>query len=422
MSSAFSRSVLPSLLAILACSLPLAATAAGTALTLTEALAIADRDSSLLAAQRSAISAAGEIIASARELPDPKLKLGIDNLPADGPDRYSLTRDFMTMRKIGVAQEFVRDEKREIKGRRAENELYREQAMLGDARAALRRDVAQAWIERYFAERMANVVDEQYAETELQRESLQAGLRAGKAQPADLLAVQVSLQSLLDRRAEYRRQAARATAMLSRWLGAESTRPLAALPTRLLPAQHRDVATHAENHPHLQTLERQIEVARNDAALARAANKPDWGLEVAYAQRGPQYSNMLSVQVSIDLPLFQANRQDRSVAAKMAQVEQARALKEDALRQHLAETRATWADWEAATARLQRFDETLLPLSRERSQLALAAYRGGQGPLAAALEARRVEIELRLQQLQLAAEQGRAYAQLLYFLPQENQP
>ena len=37
------------------------------------------------------------------------------------------------------------------------------------------------------------------------------------------------------------------------------------------------------------------------ADLARAANKPDWGLEVAYAQRGPQFSNMLSVQVSIGL-------------------------------------------------------------------------------------------------------------------------
>lgn len=409
------------LLFILAASgLPLSAQAA-TPLSLSEALAIADRESSLLAAQRSAIAAAEETTASARELPDPKLKFGIDNLPADGPDRYSLTRDFMTMRKIGVAQEFVRDEKREIKGRRAENELQREQALLGDARATLRRDVALPWLERYFAERMAAVVDEQYAETDLQRESLQAGLRAGKALPADLLALQVNLQSLLDRRAEYRRQAARATAMLSRWLGAESARPLAALPDRLLPAQHRDVATHAENHPHLQSLGRQIDVARNEADLARAANKPDWGLEVAYAQRGPQYSNMLSVQVSIDLPLFQANRQDRSLAAKMAQVEQARALREDALRQHLAEVQATRADWEAATARLQRFDDTLLPLARERAQLALAAYRGGQGALAAALEARRIEIELRLQQLQLAAEQGRAYAQLLYFLPQEKQ-
>ena len=399
---------------------PLSAQIVTGALSLTEALAIADRDSSLLAAQRSGISAAEENTYSARELPDPKLKLGIDNLPVDGPDRYSVTRDFMTMRKIGVMQEFVRDEKREIRGRRAEQALAMEQALLGSAQAALRRDVAQAWIERYFAERMAKVVDEQYAETELQRESMQAGLRAGKTQPAELLALQVNLQSLLDRRAEYQRQAARATAQLSRWLGADSTRPLAALPDRLLPAQHGDVAAHAENHPHLQSMERQIEVARNEADLARAATKPDWGLEVAYAQRGPQYSNMLSVQVSIDLPLFQANRQDRGVAAKMAQVEQARALREDALRQHLADAKAARADWDAATSRLQRFDDALLPLTRERAQLALAAYRGGQGPLAAVLDARRVEIDLRLQQLQLAADQGRAYAQLLYFLPQEN--
>ncbi len=110
---------------------PVAARAANHPLSLSEALAIATRDSSLLAAQRSAIAAAGESTISARELPDPKLKLGIDNFPLDGADRYSLTRDFMTMRRIGVAQEFPRAEKREIKGRRADHQLAREQAMLG---------------------------------------------------------------------------------------------------------------------------------------------------------------------------------------------------------------------------------------------------------------------------------------------------
>lgn len=409
------------LLMIFSLGLPLAVHAAEAALTLAEALNIAARESSLLSAQRSAITAAEETAVSARELPDPKLRLGIDNLPVDGPDRYSLTRDFMTMRKIGVMQEFPRAEKREIRGRRAEHELAREQATLADARAALRRDVALSWMERYFAERMAGVIDEQYAETDLQREAMQAGLRAGKTQPADLLALQVSLQSLLDRRAEFEKQAARARALLSRWLGEVSARPLAAPPARLeAAARHPDLPAHVSSHPHLQAMERQIDVAQSDAALARVAGQPDWGLEIAYAQRGPQFSNMLSVQVSIDLPLFQARRQDRGIAARLAQVEQARALKEDTQRQHLAEARATWAEWEAATARLKRFDDALLPLARERAQLALAAYRGGQGSLASALEARRAEIELRLQQLQLAAEQGRAYAQLLYFLPEEH--
>jgi outer membrane protein TolC len=142
-------------------------------------------------------------------------------------------------------------------------------------------------------------------------------------------------------------------------------------------------------------------------------------MELSYQQRGAAYSNMLSLQVSIDLPLFAERRQNRDTAAKLAQVEQARALREDALRQHLAEAAVARADWEAASARLKRFDDALLPLARARAQLALAAYRGGAGPLASVLEARRMELDLRVQKLQLDAEQGRAYAQFIYFLPEE---
>jgi outer membrane protein TolC len=399
-----------------------AAHAADAALTLAEAQRIAAQNSPLLAAQRSAVTAAEETAAAARELPDPKLRLGIDNLPLDGEDRYSLTRDFMTMRRIGVMQDFVRGSKRELKGRRAEHEYARERATLGSAQAALRRDVAATWVERYFSGRMAAVVGEQIAETELQLSALQAGQRAGRTQPPELLAVQASRQSLIDRRADYEKQSARAAAMLARWLGPAAARPPAAPPGPFAPAVRHDLADHVRSHPHLQSLDSQIAVADSDTALARAAAQPDWSMELAYAQRGPRFSNMLSFQVSIDLPLFQASRQDRGIAAKMAQAEQARALREDTLRQHLAEAEAAWIEWSAATGRLKRFDESLLPLARERVQLALAAYRGGQGTLAAVLEARRAELDLRLQQLQLAAEQGRAYAQLLYFLPQEDQP
>ena len=411
------------LLFTLVAPVPLPAQITTGALSLTEALAIADRDSSLLAAQRSAISAAEETTYSARELPDPTLKFGVDSLPvtsSPGVQAYSRSQDSFTMLRVSIAQQFIRDEKRELKGRRAEYRLEREQSTLASVQAGVRRDVAIPWMERYFAERMAAVVDEQYAEADLQLQTMKAGLRSNKTQPAELLMLQVHLQSLLDRRAEFEKQSARAKALLARWLPADSNRPLAGLPERLDPGQRHDLSDHVIRHPHLQSLENQIDIASSDAALATASRKPDWGLEVVYGRREPQFSNLLSVFVSIDLPIFQTNRQDRSVAAKFAEVERARALKEDALRQHVAEANAIWAEWEAATSRIKRFDDTLLPLTRERAQLALAAYRGGQGPLSAVLDARRVEIDLRLQQLQLAADQGRAYAQLLYFLPQEN--
>ncbi len=400
---------------------PVAARAANHPLSLSEALAIATRDSSLLAAQRSAIAAAGESTISARELPDPKLKLGIDNFPLDGADRYSLTRDFMTMRRIGVAQEFPRAEKREIKGRRADHQLAREQAMLGDARAALRRDVATAWMERYYAEQMAKIVEEQYAETVLQRDALQAGVAANRTTLTERIALDATLQTLLNRRAEFDKQAVRAQAMLARWLGEAARRPLLPLSPLAAPMENNaTVGAHAPQHPHLQTLERQIDIAQSEADLAKAATKPDWGVELSYAQRGSAYSNMLSIQVSIDLPLFAERRQSRESAARAAQVEQARALREDALRLHLAEAAAARAEFDSATARLKRFDDALLPLARDNAMVALAAYRGGLSSLATVLEARRMEIDLRLQKLQLAAEQGRARAQLIYFEIEES--
>jgi len=411
------------LLAVLVLGCPLLAPAAERPLSLAEALAIAVRDSSLLAAQRSAVTAAHETAGSARELPDPKLKLGLDNVPIEGADKYSLTRDFMTMRRIGIAQDFPQSEKREIKGRRAEHQLAREQAMLGDAHAMLRRDVAAAWMDRYYAGLMAKAVEEQYAETALQRDALQAGVAANRTSTSERLALEVTLQMLLDRRAEFDRQSARAQVMLSRWLGEAARRPFSPPPdapiAAAVHAQSGDTGTHAPQHPHLQSLERQIDIAQSEADLAKAATKPDWGMELSYQQRGSAYSNMLSVQVSIDLPLFADRRQNREAASRLAQVEQARALREDALRLHLAEAAAAQAEFEAANARLKRFDDALLPLARDRVTLALAAYRGGIGTLAAVLEARRMEIDLRLQKLQLAAEQGRARAQIIYFLPEE---
>ena len=388
-------------------------------LSLSDALRIAGDQSPQLAAQRSAIAAAEQGTVSARQLPDPKLFFGVDNLPVTGADSLSLTRDFMTMRKIGVMQDFPRGEKRELKGQLAERVTAREQAMLSDVQASVRRDVASAWVEGYFAQAMGAILEEQIKEAQLQSDALKAGLKSGKAQTADFIAVQLSIERLHDRRAEFDKLAARAKAMLSRWLGSAADRPLAPFAPAELSAQQGVLNEHIVHHPHVQSLDRQVDVAQTEAYIARAASKPDWSLQLAYQQRGPTYSNMVSVQVAIDLPLFQKNRQHRDTAAKLALVQQARDLKEDAVRLHLAEAQAAWSDWETSTARLKRFDTSLLPLAHERTQSALAAYKGGRGDLSTVLAARRDEIELKLQKLQLAGEQGRAYAQLLYFLPNE---
>jgi outer membrane protein TolC len=158
-------------------------------------------------------------------------------------------------------------------------------------------------------------------------------------------------------------------------------------------------------------------MADSEVRLAEAAKRPDWNLEVAYAQRGPAYSSMLSIGVRIDLPIFESRRQGPAIAAKVAAAEQVRAQAEEARRAHLAEVRMLIADWDAAAERVQRLDATQVPLAHERAQAALADYRGGKSDLSSALEARRGEVEIRIAQLQATGEMARAWAQLTFLLP-----
>lgn len=118
-------------------------------LTLADALTTAVARSQQVAAQDALATAARQQAVSAAQLPDPVLKLGVDNLPVNGADRFSLTRDFMTMRRIGVMQEIPRAEKRQLRGERFEREAQRVQAERQMTVAAVRRDTATAWLDRY---------------------------------------------------------------------------------------------------------------------------------------------------------------------------------------------------------------------------------------------------------------------------------
>ena len=138
-----------------------------------------------------------------------------------------------------------------------------------------------------------------------------------------------------------------------------------------------------------------------------------------YSQRGSAYSNMESLNVSVPLQWDQTNRQDREVAAKLAMLNQARAEREDMLRAHIAEVRAMIAEWENDRERGARYARELLPLAAERTQATLGAYRGAKASISDVLIARRSEIDVRLQALQLEMDTARLWAQLNFLIPDD---
>jgi outer membrane protein TolC len=397
--------------------------AAAVPLSLAGAQHLAAADAPPVAAQQAALAAARQGAIGAGEQSDPKLIAGIESLPLEGPDRYSVARDGMTIRKIGFMQDFAGGNKLKLRSERAEAEVQRESAMLAVTRLNLRRDVALTWIERYFAERQVEVLKDLVRESELQVATAQATLAGGKGQAADPLVARLAMAQLADRLIDAERNVSRAQANLARWVGTAAKQPLDAAPAfDQLAHRHQDLTGNLDNHPHLAIYAPLQAVANADMKLASEAKRPDWSLEVAYQQRGSSYPNMFSVGVRIDLPIFQGRRQDPAIAAKVAAAEQVRAQTEDARRVHIAEIDSMLADWSAARDRVLRYGADLLPLARERTAVTLAAYQGGKAELAMVLEARRAEIEIRMNQLQAQADMARAWANLNYLLPDAKDP
>ena len=390
-------------------------------LTLDQALQAAQDRSQGLVAQDNAALAAREMAVSAGQMPDPTLTVGINNLPINGPDGYSLTRDFMTMRSIGVTQEITRADKRQARSAHYEREAETAHASHELTLANLQRDTAMAWLDRYYQERMRDLLVTQRGEAGLQVEAADAAYRAGRGSQSDVFAARSAVAQLDDRIAQADRQVATARTQLARWVGEPSAASLGAPPamdtTRLDPAT---LDTQLAHHPELAVMAKQEQMAQADAAVAQANKKADWSVQLMYSQRGPSYSNLVSIGLSVPLQWDQKNRQDREVAAKLALVDQAHAELVEATRQHMAEAREMLQEWQSDRERLTRYDSAFLPLASQRTQAAVAAYRGNTGTLNAVLEARRGEIDTRMDGLRLEMDTARLWAQLNYLAPTDH--
>jgi len=387
-------------------------------LALDQALRLAEARSLQLPAQDAAARAAREMAAAAGQRPDPVFKAGINNLPANGPDRLSLTRDFMTMRAVALSQEFTRADKLEARSARFEREAEAAEAGRAQALANLQRDTAVSWLDRHHKERMRELLQAQRSEARLSVEAADSAYRASRGSQADVFAARSAEAQIDDRLAQNEREIATATTQLARWVGAAAQQPLGAVPgidAVALAAATLD--SQLAHHPRIAVLLKQEEAARAEARTAQANQRADWSAELMYSQRGPSYSNMVSFNVSIPLQWDPKNRQDRELASKLAIAEQLRAQREEAVREHVAEVGAMLQEWQGNRVRLQRFDATLLPLAAERVRAALAAYRGGGTSLVAVFDARRAEIDTRMEQLRLEADTARLWAQLNYLTP-----
>lgn len=390
------------------CAAFLTAVAEAAPLTLDAALDLAVQRSEAARAGRAAVASAGDTARAAGQLPDPTLRVGIDNLPATGPDRFNSARDFMTMKRIGISQEWVAPTKRSALETAAATAVGREITLAGVAVADTRLQTALAYVDAYYAAQALRLTTllEHHAHEEL--EAARARLASATGNSAEVLALAGARAIAEDESAEVRQQQNSARLALQRWIGSapDALDPLAP-PT--VPAE----AAYVAGHPTVLALQRDLDVARGAAAATASQRRPNWTWEVSYAQR-TGYSDMVSVGVSIPLQIAPAQRQDRETAAKLGLVEKTEAMLAEATRAAVAEYRTLASETQRLRERIERYRTGVVGTAEQRTAVATAAYGSNQASLMTLFEARHAVVETQRKLLLMQRDLARTETQLAY--------
>jgi outer membrane protein TolC len=304
------------------------------------------------------------------------------------------------------------------KKRRLEAELAAREVDLAGAELVARRfdagsAAADAWIGAATASESLDRLRKLRVDLEPQTLAARAALASGRAGLADVLTTETLLARLDDRIAMMEQELATRRAELSRWVADAGDRNFAALPVeRELGGALQALVDDVDRHPPLAPGGARIEAARAEVELARAARRPDWSAEMTFAKRGPDYSDMVSLELRVALPLFSRHRQDPVIASKLARLRSREAEQQSDIRMHRAEIESMVASWRGGRTRLQQYGSQLLPLARDRSNAALASFRAGRGDLRSVSEALQDEIDVQIQYVELEAQVARAWAYL----------
>ena len=353
------------------------------------------------------------------QLMDPKLRVGAVNVPVDS---FSFTAEDMTMVEIGVSQEFPAAGVRKLTRQKMEQTAAAADALALGRKRTVQREVRRVWAELAYVSGARELLSSQQSWVEQMRASARARYASGEGKQLDLLQAGLDSAMLREQQLDLDRDEAMRKAQLARWVGDDEARsagpyslparsdlpPIGALEDRLMA------------HPAQADFDRRIEAAKTSVELAEKSKRPGWMLDLSYGLRsgedpsGMSRSDMLSAMVTVDLPVFRANRQDRAVSAALAEERGLQEMHDDHRREMHAMLDEAWVT-ARKTAELEKFYESdLLPLAEQSVEAALLAWRSNRAMIDDVVAARRVALETRMKHLRLAADRAQAQFDIDY--------
>ena len=387
-------------------------------LTLADAERIAAQRDSLASVYSSRSEAAREMAISAQQLTDPKLRLGALSLPVDS---FRFDQEPMTQFQIGIQQSFSRGDTRKIAGQRYESLGSVQDALMADRYRKTLLEVRQIYVEAVLHQRIGSVLQESEAVLHEIGELVSDYHATGRSSQEEVLNARLELSRVEDRVIASQQRVEEVRAQLARLIGAPAQRTISnQWPELVYRADPAIKADPIDQHPQVAAVTAKIEYAQYTEQLAEQQYKPAYTLDFGYGIRSGadpargDRSDLISVVLTMDLPFFRQKRQDRVLAARIAETQAAMHKRDDIYRRLGSEIEQQEVALRRVQQRLALYRDDLLPQASDHSTAAMDSYSDATGSLVDLLRAWNIEYELRIDQARLEAEALQLNAALIY--------
>jgi cobalt-zinc-cadmium efflux system outer membrane protein len=347
------------------------------------------------------IEAESEFVSS---LPDPKVGIGILNLPVNS---YRLDQEPMTQKQLFISQKFPWFGKLDLKTKQVMLKAHRLKALLQAKQLEISRNIADQYynlefyiyslsINRQLQEILAQSVE--VAETRY---------ATGRGLQPDIFQGQVEISRLEEEKLRLQKMKQVAQSRILALMNQENSDLLEQSVDRIvfpdIQLDSKKIHLLAYHHnPMLKAKEAEIDQSKIGVKLAKKDSYPDFDVKLAYGQRdenqnGNDWSDFFSASVSMNIPVWKENRQDKKVTSRLAEKKSMEQSYQNLFAMLPHRIDAVISEIKNNRASYNIYTEKLISQTQEWALSALAAYEVGKIEFSTMINARMRVLRSQLQ-------------------------
>ncbi|MCX5887780.1 MAG: TolC family protein, partial [Proteobacteria bacterium] len=333
-----------------------------------------------LTAHQEGLKAYGERPAQEGALEDPRLTIGVMSLPVD---TFDFNQEDMTTKQIELMQRLPFPGKLGLKKEMATKEYLAASQALEEKKREITKRVRMLYFDLSFVNKALEITEKNRGLLSTLTKITETKYSVGEGIQQDVLKAQVELSKVSEESITLKQQKETIKAELNSLLNRLPQSPLPDPPAiEITPAslsleKLQEIAL--DKSPRLKRLAQMIEKNKVAYSLAKKDYYPDFDVAVSYGQRNDSRlvdrADMVSASVSIPLPLWYKNKQDKKVEETHCSVNVAQAEHVAAKNEIFYRIKDLTAKEEKQKALIDLYRTGIIPQARQSLDSAIAGYR-----------------------------------------------